>query len=143
MPPIALLDNYKPGKIANTLYLLLVGPLSVSIYSAHLADQDGDDEAYEDGEDEAYEDGEDDLASDAAGVQKEARSSEAAHSRGRTATLVWSGLAGWGTHFRDFKLPSIEESIEAIWKNTFLSSKDLLSRTSSTAMSTKKSSVPP
>ena len=109
--------------------MLLVGPLSVSIYSAHLADQDGDDEAYEDGEDEdyedgddeayedsedeayedgedeAYEDGEDDLASDAAGVQKEARSSDAAHSRGRTATLVWSGLAGWGEHFGNLKLP--------------------------------------
>ena len=106
----------------------MVGPLSVSIYSAHLADQDGDDEAYEDGEDEdyedgddeayedsedeayedgedeAYEDGEDDLASDAAGVQKEARSSDAAHSRGRTATLVWSGLAGWEETFWGFEI---------------------------------------
>ena len=113
LPPTALLD--KPCKISNTLDLLLVGPLSVSIYSAHLADQDGDekayedyedgdDEAYEDSEDEAYEDGEDDLASDAAGVQKEARSSDAAHSRGRTATLVWSGLAGWGETFWGFEI---------------------------------------
>ena len=58
----------------------------------------------QDGDDEAYEDGEDDLASDAAGVQKEARSSEAAQSRGRTATLVWSGLAGWGETFWEFEI---------------------------------------
>ena len=58
----------------------------------------------QDGDDEAYEDGEDDLASDAAGVQKEARSSEAAQSRGRTATLVWSGLAGRGETFWEFEI---------------------------------------